>query len=248
MKNDVSRRLLSAIAVVSSVVTFTSAYSQSDNRNGAGEISQKNSLQISFVNETAAYYHCTLSKGLGLKSGISISWNYDEKKDGDGYSRWQEGSSTPIEEKLKSSSSNSSHEIIASSLLTLEIVDVEYISLRLGVGPSLSYSFQKYTSASNTYTDTTYSRNDYSSSNSIFGVGPSVSAIVTTRIYGRVSLVSEWNFSAYYVWNTLNNTSSYAARYPWSPTPTSSQNEEHDESNGWRLRLSSIRVGVLIEL
>ncbi len=229
------------------VVTIELSFSQSDVSVDKENKSASEYLQIGFINETALYYHNSLTERILLKSGVSIFWNYDEKNEGEGYWKNQYNPTPEREEKTKSNGIENKYEIILSSLAMYSINDHQYAKMYFGFGPSLSYSLIKYSGGNSNFTDTTYSRNGDESNYSVFGIGPSVSALIKSHLYANLFLVSEYNIIAHYTWNTENYNSRYESKYAGS-SPNYSVSQRHEESNGWKLRLSNVRVGLLIAL
>ncbi|MDP3149128.1 MAG: hypothetical protein Q8N83_08360, partial [Ignavibacteria bacterium] len=207
-------------------------------------------LQVGFLNEKALYYHNAVNEKFSLKSGVSVYWNYDEKKEGDGYNNYQE-SYGPEERsvKMKVKTFSSSYGIVFSSQLLYRFTDYEYVQIYVAFGPSLSYSFSKNSSGSSENTDSTFSKYNTETKNTVFGIGPSVSFIIKNHLYGNLSLVSEYNLSAYYTWN--NNTYNYGSSsnddYNLSQH-NYYNNQNHQETKGWKMSLSDVRIGLLIEL
>lgn len=226
------------------------SFSQSDDNQVA---ESKSSFQIGFINETALYYYVLLSSKLELKSGISVFWNYDEKKDGEGYNQSQYGllpliKQNLIKQKMKANEINNSYEIALSSQLMYSLNDFEYAKVYLGCGLALSYALTKYSNKSNNYTDTSYSKNSNESYSKTLGIGPSFSVLVKSKLYGSVYLMSEYNLTAYYTWNTDDYNSRNESKYSGSSTAELYYNKNHIEYNGWKMRFSKVRVGLLIVL
>ncbi len=247
MKTSPTTLLFSQLILILTVVSIS--ISQTDSNQTTEDKKSSKYLQIGFINETALYYHFTLNKSLRLKSGIDVNWNYDEKKDGDGYNRSQLNYPPYVEEeKRKANSIDNSYEITASSIVFFQLNDYEYASLYLGIGPSLSYSYAKTSSHSSSYADTTFYNSGFSSVYKVFGIGPSVSLMITSHIYGMLFLVSEYDLATYYTWNTDDNGFTYSSKSAYSTTISYESTDYHQESKGWKLRLSSVKVGLLIEL
>ena len=207
-------------------------------------------LQVGFLNEKALYYHNAVNEKFSLKSGVSVYWNYDEKKEGDGYNNYQE-SYGPEERsvKMKVKTFSSSYGIVFSSQLLYRFTDYEYVQLYVAFGPSFSYSLLKTTSGSSENTDSTFNKFSSESKNTVLGIGPSVSFIIKSHLYGNLSLVSEYNFSAYYTWNDETRNSSSGSNQAYNLNQQSYYNYQyHQETKGWEMSLSDVRIGLLIEL
>jgi hypothetical protein len=240
-------RLMSSLSILILLLFPNIAYTQSENENSNCDKIDLQLLQISFINETALYYHFPLNGNFSLRSGISVFWNYEEKKDGEGYSRDFDGPSYNREQKTTDMGINNNYEIILSSQLLYNLNEYKYAKVYLGVGPSLIYSLMKYASNASYYTDTTFSRYGDELEATTLGIGPSISILIKTHLYSSISLVSEYNFSAFYIWVKENSRSRTESKY--SDTYQYSRNyEANRESSGWKLRFSNVRVGLLIAL
>jgi hypothetical protein len=230
------------------MTTTDESLSQSDDNQKNESIISSPSLQIVFINETAMYYHISLSPKLVLKSGISAVWNYDEKMDGEGNYQYQYSSSSITEQKMKANGINSNFEIALSSQLMYSLNDFEYAKVYIGGGASFLYALTKNSNNSSVYTDSTYSKNGYESNRKTIGVGPSVSLLIKSKLYGSVYLMSEYNLTAYYTRNTEDNNSRYESKYSDLSAASVSYHKDHTQSNGWKVRFSNVRVGLLILL
>lgn len=223
------------------------SYSQSDNENNSGNKLDLQSMQINFINETAFYYHFPINGNFSLRSGLSAFWNYEEKKDDEGYHKEFDGLSNYREQKSTDRGINNTYEVILSSQLLYNLNEYKYAKVYLGVGPSFIYSLMKYTSNTSEYTDTTFTRYGNESNYTTYGIGPSISILIKTHIYSSISLVSEYNFSAFYARYIVDYTSRYETKYSES-SQYFHKSETHRESSGWKLRFSNVRVGLLITL
>ena len=212
--------------------------------------SSSKALQIGFLNEKALYYHNELTDKLALKSGVSVYLNYDEKKDGDGYTnhKYSHGSTEQTKFTMVESFS-SSRGVVLSSLLLYRFTDYEYAQLYFACGPTFSYTLAKSSSGYSENTDTTISNSSSESKSTTVGIGPSFSFIIKSHIYANISLISEYNLSAYYTWNkelynsdSKSNSAYDLTNYNYYST------QYHVETKGWKITLSDVRIGLLIAL
>lgn len=204
-------------------------------------------LQIGFINETALYYHLPLNEDLSLKSGLSASWILNESDNGTGTVNYFTNG-IPEQRKYTEGSINSSLEFGASSLAMFTMKRFELVQLSLGAGPSVLYSVQRYSSNNRSYTDTTFDRYGSESQYTTVGIGPSVSALFSANVYGSVFITAEYSVTAYYCWYSENYNSRNEYKSPYSSTVTYNRSNSEEESNIWKIRLSSVRVGLMFGL
>ncbi|MHB1048481.1 MAG: hypothetical protein ACYC09_00220 [Bacteroidota bacterium] len=219
-----------------------------DDQTQSSETGFKNYIQIGFVNEAALYYHHPITESFFLKSGANIYWGYEENKDDDGSYRRQESSTGPTELKLKFNRISSSYDINFSSLLMYNINGNEYAKFYLGIGPSVLFTLQKSSSISSEYTDSTFSNHGDESLKTGLGIGPAISIMIVSHVYRSVSIVAEYNVESYYTWTDDTYSSYNEYKYANSLNPTFYNYQYRNESNGWKFRLSRVKVGLLIGL
>jgi hypothetical protein len=144
-----------------------------------------------------------------------------------------------------------SYQVAASGLYVRPIVEYASTTLYVGGGPSVLYSRYAYSNSStSTRIDTTSTSTGMSNGEShgkTCGIGPLALCGLKTRLISHVCLTAEVSLTAMYEWTwTSTSNSSHS-------TNTSSATSDYTESissfsKGWSISLSSIRLGVIIEL
>jgi hypothetical protein len=207
---------------------------------------QASYLQVGFINGTSLFYQNQLGPQLELRSGLSGLWNYSESGDGTGSSR-SSGTVEPADQDRTSSSLSSRIVIVGSSTLLFRFNEYKYATIYLGAGPAISYTLDKYSSNSTRSAEARSEMYSSESSSREFGIGPSVSVLIRTHLYEGFYLYSEYNLTGYYTWysNDSNSASSYQDT---GSLPTQYSSTSHLSSNGWKIDLSNVRIGLMFAL
>ncbi len=209
----------------------------------------KSSLQIDFINEAAMYYFLPIDNSFSLRSGLSLNWNYDEKKNGEGNSYHQDiYTPNPTEENMTSKSINNNYNLTASSLIFYSLNNFEYAKLYFGAGPAFIYSYSKMLDEGSEFTDSTIYSNSYEDDLKEYGIGLSLSLLVRSHIYRNINFVAEYRFLSYYTWNIEDYNSNYYSKSAYQSQPYYTIDHHHQETKGWKVDFSTIKVGLLIEL
>lgn len=90
--------------ILMSLVFLSNSVAQSVDTTNIESKPGASGLQIGFINETALYYHFPINSSMSFRIGLDFNWNYDDKKDGEGYYRYLNYNYLPNEEKFKSNS------------------------------------------------------------------------------------------------------------------------------------------------
>lgn len=210
---------------------------------------EKKSLQIDFINEGALFYFLPVSNELSLRSGLSINWNYNEKKDGEGSSQFvYNGVPDPNEIKSAPNSLSNKFELTASSVLFYSLDNYEFAKFYIGIGPALKYSFNKLQKDSlSDYNDSSKEFYSFESINKAIGIGAILSIFVQSHLYKNIYLVSEYRLSGFYNWNTDNSNNYHY--YQNSPIYSNSSSRNTNlKSHEFSLEFGSIKIGLLMEL
>jgi hypothetical protein len=212
------------------------------------------SLQFQLLGGLGIYYIGNWGTASHFRVGFDVSFSHtDNSGDGNIYSI---NYSTPGSTS-SSSSTNQPEQNSTSCNISLSGVYVQKVAgfanalLYGGAGPMASYSYSRNSSATGSTSTDTYSTTFNTSANSTttrtWGIGPLAILGVRNRILDHVSLSAEVSISALYQWTS--GTALYHSLSSYSPT-SSSGYEQGSNSNlkGWDVSLSSIRIGVIVEL
>jgi hypothetical protein len=210
-------------------------------------------FQFQIIGGIGIYYIADLSTDSHLRIGADVNLNHsDQSEDRSGYSIYTSGS--PSSSNLTTTTSqpeqaSNSYQIIFSTLYLQKIAEYKHINLYCGVGPMLSYSWNRSTTKSgstSTYSSgiNSYVYTDENTSNSR-NLGALTILGVNSQILDHVGLTAEIGLSASYNWKTY--TSSYSSSNTGtSSSPNSNVNSDVSHIRGWSVEINAIRIGIII--
>ena len=224
-------RSFKSLLVILTIILSSSLFAQADSSN------LSNQLQAHLVNGFAFSYLNYLSPAAAIRYKIdvelSVSSVNNERKNnsGDQYSSQQ----SSYEEKV-----NSNSQSIGLSPQFLWISEiVSRLTVYTGAGPYFGYS-RNYSNTKNTQANTNMESltNESIYESSTFSVGAIGVLGLQCEITKTISVIAEYNLTAYYSWgNNSNENSSQSNTYI-------NKSKSDYDSDSWNLSLSSIKLGI----
>ena len=220
--------------------------SHPSNSNGAFQFQLLGGIGIYYIGELNSVSH--------FRIGADVSLNHSDQSGNNS------GSSTYTSEPplYSSSSSNSSepnqtgnsYQISLSALYLHNLVEYKQSTMYAGVGPLLSYywnrSISKYPSTS-TYSSTTTYSNSSENTSKTSSIGPLSIFGVKSKLVEYVDISAEISLSAVYQWTFQS--SSFSSTNGNLPSYTStSSNNNISRLSGWSVSINAIRIGLIINL
>lgn len=228
-----------------SIITFGSQETFSQTTDSTSSSSAFcGALQFQLTGGVGIYYIGELSQSSYYRVGADLSLN---RSDQSGSESSLSSSDTTLSQPKQSTNS---YQISLSALYIQKLAEYKKTFLYCGVGPMVTYSWQRGTSSypSTDYYQGTTESEKYSSeyTSRISGIGPMAIFGVRTRLANQVGASAEIGISAVYQWNTQSGSSS--STYIGYGTTSTSNNSDISHLNGWAVSLANVRVGVVFEL
>ena len=203
-------------------------------------------LQFQLIGNLGMYYLVHVGSSSYLRVGVNGSYDHTDNS-GDGNNYYFPSSSS----QTKPSEKSTSYSVALSGVFALKIAGFANSALYCGLGPLTSYSVDNsYSTLSYSYTsdvsNLAYTQ-VHSSANKVWGVGPLGILAVRTHLFGSVGLTAEVDLSAQYQWTSGTSNDHYERVDPTSGSE-SSNGGTNQHLAGWKVEISSIIIGVDVEL
>ena len=210
-------------------------------------------VQFQLIGGLGVYYLGNYGNVCHYRIGADINYNHsDQSGSGTSYSIY---SSTPLSSSSGSSNTSqpdrnsTSYQISLSGLYLQQLAQYKYVFLYCGVGPMASYSWNTYAdnSTQSFGGSASSSTNNYGSSSKASGIGTLAIIGFESRLLEHVGLSAEIGVSAFYQWTTQSN-STYSTSSSSSGTTNTNEYGNVTHLGGWSVSVSSIRIGLVMEL
>ena len=144
---------------------------------------------------------------------------------------------------------SNSYQISLSTLYLQQIVEYKHTSIYCGVGPVISYNWDRSNDKTTDYQATPSNTAIYDNENTTktSGIGPLIIIGLKSRVLDHISLTAEIGLSALYQW-TMNSYSYNSTYYGPGSYSSASTAGNIAHLNGWEISLTDIRIGLAIEL
>jgi hypothetical protein len=210
-------------------------------------------LQFQLVGDLGIYYLGNFDSNSHFRIGADFSLNHSSQSGNEnGYSieTYPPPSQTSTETTItKPDQTSNSYQISLSAVYLQELVEYKHSSLYAGIGPMISYSWNRSvnnSSNSQFYTyDTSIYTSNYENTTRTSGIGPFALIGIKSRLLDHISLSAEIGLSALYQWTTQTNSDVTI----YSPPSTQRYNDGNISNlSGWTIAITNIRIGAVIDL
>ncbi len=257
MKTILVQKIYLAFVVLCAIaLSSQQTFSQTENSVGAADsLSSTGALQFQLLGGVGLYYISDDGPTSHSRIGADVYLKHsDQSGSGDSYST---SSYTPPSSSDRQGYTNQPEQISDSYGISLSVVylrnSAKHNSLYVGAGPLAAYSWDReinnYLSTPAPGTSSSSSSNtSRENTNKTLGIGAIGIFGVRSRVFSHVSLSAEIGLSALYQWTTETISYTSAFTYPSNANTTTYNDGSTTHLKGWAVSLSSIRIGVIIEL